>query len=150
MMASSTSSGAASAGPTSMRTASDRPRRTFGQILSSYFYWTYSRGSIHYDIVVTLILLFIFVTPHLWDYGAKPPLAAGPLHSIQVVGAGHGVMITVQASDVKIPAGASYEQAKNILRKAVEPVMGDAVFVQRWETTTDDQGHLVWKIWAHR
>ena len=63
--------------------------------------------------MVTLILLFIFVTPHLWDYGAKPPSAAGPLHPFQVVGAGHGVIITVQAADVKIPAGASYERRKN-------------------------------------
>ena len=60
-MASSTTSGA---GP--------QPKRGFKQILNSYFYWTYPRGSFHYDVMVTLILLFIFVTPHLWDYGAKP------------------------------------------------------------------------------
>jgi hypothetical protein len=150
MMASSTSSGAAPAGTAPTSAAAVEPKRTFGQILRSYFFWTYSRGSFHYDIMVTLILLFIFVTPHLWDYGAKPPLAAGPVHPIQVVGAGHDVMITVQASDVKLPAGASYEQAKNTLRKAIEPVMGDSVFLERWETTTDAQGHLVWKIWVHR
>ena len=44
----------------------------FGQVLRSYFYWTYRRGTFHYDVMVTLILLFIFITPHLWDYGAKP------------------------------------------------------------------------------
>ena len=49
-----------------------QPKRSFGQVLRSYFYWTYSRGSFHYDIMVTLILLFIFITPQLWDYGAKP------------------------------------------------------------------------------
>jgi hypothetical protein len=149
-MASTTSSGAASDGPTSMSTAAGQSKRTFRQVLASYFYWTYQRGSFHYDIMVTLILLFIFVTPHLWDYGAKPSLVAGPLHPLQVVGAGYGVIITVQAADVKIPAGASYEEAKNVLRKAVEPVMGDSVFVERWDTTTDAQGHLVWKVWAHR
>ena len=53
--------------------ATAQPRRGIKQILHSYFYWTYSRGSIHFDIMVTLILLFIFITPHLWDYGAKPP-----------------------------------------------------------------------------
>jgi hypothetical protein len=56
--------------------------------------------------MVTLILLFIFVTPHLWDYGAKPSLAASS-HPLQVVPNGRGVIITVQASDVSIPAGAS-------------------------------------------
>ena len=33
------------------------------QILKSYFYWTYGRGSFHYDVMVTLILAFIFITP---------------------------------------------------------------------------------------
>ncbi len=149
-MASTTSSGAASDGQTSINTTATQPKRTFPQILRSYFYWTYRRGSFHYDIMVTLILLFIFVTPHLWDYGAKPPAAARPVHPVQVVGDNHGVIITVQASDVAIPADATYEQAKNVLRKAIEPVMGDSVFVERWSTTTDAQGHLVWKVWAHR
>jgi len=138
-MASSTSNGAIA-----------HPRRSFRQVLSSYFYWTYPRGSFHYDIMVTLILIFIFVTPQLWDYGAKPPLAAGPLHPLQVVGAGHDVIVTVQASDVNIPAGASYTEVKDALRKAIEPVMGDAVFVERWQTATDAQGSLTWKVWAHR
>ncbi len=149
-MASTTSSGAASDGSNSLSTPAVQPRQSFRQILASYIYWTYPRGSFHYDIMVTLILLFIFVTPHLWDYGAKPPSVAGPLHAVQVVGAGRGVMITLEAADVKIPAGASYEEAKNVLRKAIEPVMGDAVSVERWNTTTDERGHLVWKVWAHR
>jgi hypothetical protein len=149
-MASTTSSGAASDGSNSISTPAGQSRRTFRQILASYVYWTYPRGSFHYDIMVTLILLFIFVTPHLWHYGAKPPSVAGPLHPVQVVGAGRGVIITVQAGDVNIPAGASYEEAKNVLRKAIEPVMGDAVSVERWNTTTDAQGRLVWKVWAHR
>ncbi len=44
-----------------------------------------SRGSFHYDIMVTLILLFIFITPHLWDYGAKPSPIAATSHPIQVI-----------------------------------------------------------------
>ena len=126
------------------------PKRGIKQVLSSYFYWTYSRGSFHYDIMVTLILLFIFVTPQRWDYGAKPPLAAGPDHPMQVVGAGRGVIVIVQASDVNIPAGASDSQARKALRKAIEPVMGDSVFVERWETVTDAHGNIAWKVWAHR
>ena len=127
-----------------------QPRRSFKQVLQSYFYWTYSRGSFHFDVMVTLILLFIFITPHLWDYGAKPPLSAGPAHPMQVVGNGRGVIVTVQASDVTIPADASNQQVKNALRQAIEPVMGDSVFVEKWQTVTDAQGNLAWEIWAHR
>ncbi|EQD43830.1 hypothetical protein B1A_15449, partial [mine drainage metagenome] len=35
------------------------------KILRSYIFWTYQRGSAHYDVMVTLILLFIFVSPRL-------------------------------------------------------------------------------------
>jgi hypothetical protein len=139
MMASSTSSGEVA-----------QPRRGIKQVLSSYFYWTYPRGAFHYDVMVTLILLFIFITPQLWDYGAKPPLVAGPSHPFQVVRNGPGVIITVQASDVNFASGASDRVVKKALRKAIEPVTGDDVFVEHWETAKDAQGNLVWKVWAHR
>ncbi len=127
------------------------PRRGLGEIFKSYFYWTYPRGSFHYDVMVTLILLFIAVTPHLWNYGEQPSSIAHLSHPIQVTGDGrHGMIITVAASDINIPAGASYSDVKNTLRQAVMPVTGDAVFVERWETTTDAQGNLVWTVWAHR
>jgi hypothetical protein len=129
------------------------PRRTIRQILLSYFYWTYSRGSFHYDVMVTLILLIIFVTPQIpgWSYGDKPTSLIGPTHPIQVIGNdGHGLIVTVRASDVTIPAGASDKVVKQILRKAIEPVTGDAVFVEHWETVTDAEGNLAWRVWAHR
>lgn len=128
-----------------------QPKRGVKQILKSYFYWTYPRGCVHYDIMVTLILLFIFITPHLWDFGDKPSAIAGPAHPIQVVGNDrHGLIVTVRASDVNMPAGATDQVVKKALRKAIEPVTGDAVFVEHWETVTDAQGNVAWKVWAHR
>jgi hypothetical protein len=119
--------------------------------LKSYFYWTYPRGNVHYDVMVSLILLFIFVTPHLWDFGDKPSRAAGPSHPIQVTGdGGRGIIVTVAASDVDVPTSASDNDVRKILRKAIEPVTGDAVSVIRWETAPDAQGNTVWKIWARR
>ena len=52
-------------------------------------------------MMVTLILLFIFITPHLWNYGDKPSSSAGLSHPIKLTGdGGHGMIVTVQASDV--------------------------------------------------
>jgi hypothetical protein len=130
-----------------------QPRRSFRQILLSYFYWTYSRGSFHYDVMVTLILLFIFVTPQIpgWSYGDKPASTAGLAHPIEVIGnGGRGLIVTVQAADVAVPAGASEKAVRQILRKAIEPVTGDAVVVERWETVADTQGNLAWRVWAYR
>ena len=131
--------------------AVSKPRRGFKGLLHSYFYWEYPRGCVHYDVMVSLILLFIFVTPHLWDFGAKPTPFSGITHPIQVAAYGtQGLMVTVRASDVSIPAGASDYAVKEALRKAIEPVTGDAVFVERWKTTADANGNLSWQVWAHR
>ena len=139
--------------PLNSGTPVPQPQPGIRQILKSYFYWTYPRGCFHYDVMVTLILLFIFITPQIpgWSYGDKPSSGAGPAHPIQVIGNdGHGLIITVLDSDANVPAGASEAVVKQALRKAIEPVTGDAVFVTQWETVTDAQGNLAWKVWAHR
>jgi hypothetical protein len=123
------------------------------RILKSYFYWTYPRGNFHYDVMVTLILLFIFVTPHLWEYGDRPSAARTfPRYPISVISDGeHGMVITVQAADVNAGLGDTDKSVKKALRVAVEPVAGDSVFVDRWELTRDANGSpLAWKVWAHR
>jgi hypothetical protein len=121
------------------------------KILKSYFYWTYPRGVFHYDVMVTLILLFIFITPQLWDYGDKPSRAAGPSHPIQVASDGsRALIVTVSAADVNAPADATDNEMRRTLRKAIEPVTGDAVSILKWETAVDAQGNKVWKIWARR
>ena len=123
------------------------------QILKSYFYWTYPRGSFHYDVMVSLILVFIFVTPWLWDYGAKPRETAVQHHPIQVLSAGgHSMLVTVAADDVTVPVGttASDRAVKLALRSAIQQVTGDAVFIEKWDTSRDANGATVWRVWAHR
>jgi hypothetical protein len=121
------------------------------KLLKSYFYWTYPRGNIHYDVMVTLILLFIFVTPQFWDFGDKPSHAPGPSHPIQVASDGsRTLLVTISDIDVKAPASASDSEMRRVLRKAIEPVTGDAVSVLRWETIVDSDGKKFWKIWARR
>lgn len=119
--------------------------------LKSYFYWTYPRGSFHYDVMVTLILAFIFITPHLWDYGDKPAIITGSSQPVLVTTDGsHGLILSVQASDVNVPAAAPDGDIKKALRKSIEPIVGD-VSVVRWELQRDRNGNPVaWKIWAHK
>lgn len=122
------------------------------RILKSYFYWTYPRGSFHYDVMVTLILAFIFITPQMWNYGDKPPLTGGPHEPIQVLGdGGKGLILTVPASEVTAPENASDSAVKKALKLAMQPVTGDAVAIERWEVTKDAYGNPVaWKVWAHK
>jgi len=132
--------------------SSPATKRTASQVLKSYFYWTYTRGSFHYDVMVTLILAFIFVTPWLWDYGDKPRSTAANTQPMVVMGDGaHGLIVTVQASEVNVPASSSDAVIKKALKKAMEPVLGDSMYLVRWELTRDRNGSpQSWKVWAHK
>ena len=125
--------------------------------LKSYFFWTHQRGSFHYDVMVTLILLFIFLTPlpifhHVIDYGDKAATNVTFREPIQVVGDGdYGLLLTVPASDVQVDLSASVRTVRKALHQAIQPVTGDAVSVVRWETVSDANGQLAqWKVWVHR
>lgn len=44
--------------------------------LASYLWWSYPRGSLQYDIMVAIILAFIFLTPrHFFRDQPRPPHA---------------------------------------------------------------------------
>jgi hypothetical protein len=125
--------------------------------LKSYFFWTHQRGSFHYDVMVTLILLFIFVTPMpfmrgLINYGDKAPTSGMLVEPIQVVGDGqYGLILTVPAQIIQLDPSADIRTVRKALHQAIQPVTGDAVSVVRWETVSDATGKPTeWKVWVHR
>lgn len=118
-----------------------------GRTLKSYVFWTYERGSIPYDIMVTLILAFIFITPHLWHYGDQPQLPQQTRRSIVVHTLADGSLIfDIPASRVKTgPSNLLQPQ----LDQAVREISG-SVTVDRIEAVKDSTGHLTgYKVWAH-
>src|SRR5215472_11490657 len=110
--------------------------------LKGYFWWTYERGSVHYDIMVTLILLFIFLAPYKIDFRDKP--AARPAHQNEVIaypdGQG-GLICEVPAAAVR--SSASQHSDSNAVRdeltSAIQPVVGP-VSVERFEPIQDRPG----------
>ncbi len=52
--------------------AAIRTRHNQPNLLHRYIFWTYERGSFHYDVMVTLILLFLFIAPHVIDFHDRP------------------------------------------------------------------------------
>ena len=122
------------------------------RVLKSYFFWNHPRGSFHYDVMVTLILAFIFVTPQLWNYGDVPARDSGQVAQTEVVGDGdHGLVVTVPFDAVVVDRGDSEWRVRRALHQAIEPVTSDAVAVTHWETANYVNGQpTVWKVWAHR
>ena len=54
------------------------------KLIRNYIFWAYERGSFHYDVMVTAILVFMFVSPHLIDFKDKP-VETVALHASEVL-----------------------------------------------------------------
>lgn len=123
--------------------------------LRSYVWWTYERGSFHYDVMVTLILLFIFVSPHFINYRDRPVYNLPSQITVQNDGAGE-ISYEVKQADVDQSlqhVKASDDQDKRMrraLRRLIEPIAGD-VLVERYVPIRDASGQVTaYRVWAHR
>ncbi len=125
-----------------------------GKFLKSYFYWTYDRGSIHYDVMVTLILIFMFLSPRLLDFKDRP-VETVALHASEVLvkeagtsGESSRFMYQVRADDMH-GAATDSERRAAILR-VVEPISGE-VTLERYEAVRDAQGRIIaYNAWVLR
>ncbi|HEX4576045.1 MAG TPA: hypothetical protein VH117_01740, partial [Edaphobacter sp.] len=113
------------------------------QLLRSYIFWAYERGSVQYDIMVTAILLFMFVSPHIISYNDKP-VETVALHASEVLvreagtsGGSSRFIYQVRAEDMG-KADTDAERRAAILR-VIEPISGE-VSVDRYEPVRDAQG----------
>jgi hypothetical protein len=117
------------------------------RILKSYFFWTYERGSFHYDVMVTLILAFIFITPFVWNYGDRPQPGKLAANSVLVKLTGPGSLI------YDVPAGEIHAGSVPLdtqLEQQIEAVSG-AVTLDRFEAVKEPGGKIVtYRVWAHR
>jgi len=117
------------------------------QTLRGYFWWTYSRGSIHYDVMVTLILAFIFLGPIWINFRDKPQ--ERPPHQTEVVvqQEGDGLVYKVDASAVR--TGSDAEIRESFMR-ILEPLSGE-IAIDRYQEIRDSNHRVVaYKVWAHR
>lgn len=117
-----------------------------GRILKSYFFWTYERGSFHYDVMVSLILAFIFATPFLWNYRDRPQAEKLVRHSVVVKITGPGSYVyDVPAADVQgaVPLNVQLQQQ-------IQAVSG-AVTLDSVQPVKESSGKVTaYRVWAHR
>jgi hypothetical protein len=124
------------------------------KLIRSYIFWAYERGSFHYDIMVTAILIFMFVSPHFIDFKDKP-VETVALHASEVLvkeagvsGSSSRFMYQIRADDMG-GAKTDTERRAAILR-VVEPISGE-VSLQRYEAVHDTQGHIIaYNAWVLR
>jgi len=113
--------------------------------LKGYLFWTYTRGSFHYDIMVTLILAFIFIAPHFIDFKDKP--AKPQPHPTDIVVSADGKMYQVDASAVDAQ---DEGMVRANFQRVLRPIAG-AVTVDRVEQVRDGSGHVVaYRGWVRK
>jgi hypothetical protein len=124
------------------------PMGAIWRTIRGYILWSYERGSLHYDIMVTLILLFIFVSPHYINFKDKPVERNAHLTGVVVIPDQKGGFIyQIQASAVNPAAD---QNVRRQLEQIIEPISG-AVSITRYETTKDVSGRVLsYKVWVEK
>ena len=108
-------------------------------------FWTYTRGSLQYDVMVTLILAFIFLAPRWINFNDKPADSAQHHTGIEVIrdGAG-GFVYLIDAQAIPGP------DVRSDLLRTIEPIAGE-VSLQKYETVRDASGRTVsYRAWVRR
>jgi hypothetical protein len=116
--------------------------------IRGYILWAYERGSLHYDIMVTLILLFVFVSPYFINFKDKPvernPRSTGVLVIPDAKG---GFIYQIPATAVNSTADADIRKQ---LEGIIEPIAG-AVSITRYEPLKDATGRTQgYKVWVDK
>jgi hypothetical protein len=115
--------------------------------IRSYILWTYERGSMQYDIMVTLILAFIFIAP-LWVNFKDKPIERSP-HPTGVVVSPDGQNGFIYQVDASAVRGDPTTVEADLL-SVIEPIAGE-VDITRYEPVRDAKGHIVaYRVWVSR
>jgi hypothetical protein len=107
--------------------------------IRGYILWQYERGTLHYDIMVTLILIFVFFSPRLIDFNDKP-IARNPHPTDVVVTADSEGHLLYQVAANAIAPGDDHSVREQLLR-IIEPISG-AVSIVRYDPVTDRKGQV--------
>jgi hypothetical protein len=125
------------------------------ETIRSYIFWAYERGSVPYDVMVTLILAFMFLSPRFINYNDRP-VETVALHASEVLVKEAGTtksgssrfMYQIRADDM---GGAKTDaEIQAAILRVIEPISGE-VTLDHYEPVRDAQGRVVaYNAWVVR
>ena len=134
------------------------PIGSIWRTIKSFILWSHERGTVQYDVMVTLILLFVFLSPRFINFNDRP-VRRNPHPSDIVVSPDGSGGFVYQVEGKAIEGGASRGGASQggddpavraQLLRIIEPISGE-ISIQRYETVTDKKGNiLVYRVWVRR
>ena len=136
---------------TSTTTVAEAPSVPMSKILRTirdFVLWSYERGTLQYDVMVTLILLFVFFSPYWINFHDKP-VERNPHPSGVVVTpvAGGGFIYQIEGTAI---SGTDDGTVRQQLLRIVEPISGE-VSITKYEALRDRQGSVLsYKVWVHK
>jgi hypothetical protein len=116
--------------------------------IRSYVLWQHERGTLHYDIMVTLILIFVFFSPRVINFNDKPAVHNPHPSDVIVTPDAQGGLV------YQISAGAITPGDENAirdqLRHMIEPISGE-VSIVKYEVVSDGKGRAQeYRVWVKR
>ena len=124
------------------------PMNAIWRTIRGYILWSYERGTIQYDVMVTVILLFVFLSPYWINFKDKPvERNPHPTGVVVIPDAAGGFIYQIEGSAVR-----SREEAaiRAELLRIIEPISGE-VSIIRYETLRDRSGRILgYKVWAKK
>ena len=123
--------------------------RRIWRLITSFIWWSYDRGSLQYDVMVTLILIFIFLAPLKINFKDKPiERTPHPTRVVLIPDAESGYVYQVDAQQV---AGKDAAAVQNYLQRVIEPIIAGEVEIARYEPVRDKSGRVVaYKVWLRQ
>ena len=107
--------------------------------IRGYVLWQYERGTLHYDIMVTLILLFIFLSPIWINFNDKPTARIPHPTDVVVTPDGQGHLLYQIAAGAVSPG--DDKSMREQLLHIIEPISGE-VSIVKYDALTDSRGHV--------
>jgi hypothetical protein len=104
--------------------------------LRSAILWSYKRGSWQYDIMVGLILAFVFLTPRSWF--RDQPRIPGAQHIVMLPNEGGRTVFWLDPDMIADPAGDLNQQVRAVLERRTGRKLTDL----QTEPSRDSEGRL--------
>ena len=124
------------------------PMNAIWRTIRSYILWQHERGTLHYDIMVTLILIFVLFSPRVINFNDKPVSRdPHPTEVLVTTEANGHLSFQVAASAIK---PGDEQSVRDQLLRIIEPISG-AVSIVSYEAVSDHKGKVQnYKVVAKR
>jgi hypothetical protein len=133
---------------TTVPVAPKLPMNSVWRTIRGYIWWSHERGSLHYDVMVTLILLFVFFSPAIINFNDKPTERNPHSTGVTVTPDGAGGLV-YQIAATAAPGTTDSDVRYGLLR-VIEPIAGE-VSITRYEAVRDAAGRIQsYKVWVVR